>query len=164
MNIQEVMKKIRSNDNFEIKPPCGLPILKSGHVLPDDLKEFYQICGGIDCYIEDGGFPMQILAPNKFELANKLLLGEEYVDDISSSWYVIVDAEDGNYISIDCNANRIGKCYESFEYSHAIRGNCPVIALSFTELLDSIVNYKGDYFFWKDNLDFTSYGDAYDKE
>lgn len=164
MSIQELIKKIRCNDNFEIKPPCGLPILMYEHVLPDDLKEFYQICGGIDCYIEDGGFPMQILAPNRFKLANELLLGEKYVDDISSSWYVIIDVEDGNYISIDCNTERIGKCYESFEYSHAVRGNCPIVALSFSELLENIVNYKGDYFFWKGNSTFISHGDAYDKE
>lgn len=90
------------------------------------------------------------------------MLGNEYANDISSSWYVIADAEDGNYITIDCNQNRLGKCYESFEYSHAVAGSCPVVALSFTELLNNIFDYKGDYFFWKDNPNFISHGDAYD--
>lgn len=163
MNIKEILSELRNNNNFKIKPPCGYPKLKAGHVLPDDLKEFYDICGGIDCYTEDGGFPIEILSPNNFKQANVLLLGEEYDDDISSSWYVIVDAEDGNYITIDCNPNRIGKCYESFEYSHAIRGNCPIVALSFTELLNNVFKYKGDYFFWKDNPNFVSHGDAYEE-
>lgn len=162
MNIKEIVSELKNNSNFEVKPPCGCPKLKDGHVLPDDLKEFYGICGGINCYMEEGGFPIEILSPSDFKQANKFLLGNEYADDISSSWYVIADAEDGNYITIDCNQNRLGKCYESFEYSHAVAGSCPVVALSFTELLNNIFDYKGDYFFWKDNPDFTSHGDAYD--
>ncbi len=162
MNVKELIDNIRNNSNFKIKPACGYPKIKEGHILPDDVKEFYGICGGIECYINDGGFPINILSPNKFTQANKLLLGNEYEDDISSSWYVIVDAEDGNYISIDCNCRRLGKCYESFEYSHASVGNCPVIALSFTELLSNIFEYKDDYFFWKDNPNFIAHGDAYD--
>lgn len=162
MNIKDLFKTLGNLSNFEIKPPCGFPKLKEGHVLPDDLKEFYTMCGGINCYTEEGGFPIEILSPSNFTQANKLLLGEEYDDDISSSWYVIVDAEDGNYITIDCDPKRIGKCYESFEYRHAVVGNCPIIALSFTELLNNIITYKGDYFFWKDDLKFVSYGDAYE--
>lgn len=162
MNIGKIVEEIKKDANFEVMPACGYPKLKKGHVLPEDLKEFYSVCGGIKCYIKQGGFPMEIMSPDKLKQANMLLLGNEYADDISSSWYVIADAEDGNYITIDCERARLGKCYESFEYTHAVAGNCSVVALSFEELLNNIYQYKGDYFFWKDNPLFVSHGDAYD--
>ena len=162
MGIKEVIQKFQASNNFSVKEPCGYPILNNGHVLPSDMKEFYSLCGGIVCYTEEGGFPMEILSPSDVRQANLALLGNEYKEDISSAWYLIVDAEDRNYISIDCDISRNGKCYESFQYSHAAAGNCPIIALSFTELLNNIYNYKGDYFFWKDNPEFLGHGDAYD--
>jgi len=162
MNVKEMLYHLKNNSNFEVKEPCGYPKLKSGHILPDDMKEFYYMCGGIVCYTDSGGFPIEILSPSDVKLANLVLLGEDYEDDISSSWYLIADAEDGNYISIDCNSSRLGRCYESFEYSHAVAGNCPVIALSFTELLINVFEYTGDYFYWKDNPEFNGHGDAYD--
>ncbi|WP_058487105.1 SMI1/KNR4 family protein [Defluviitalea phaphyphila] len=162
MNIKEIIQEFKKHNNFEVKEPCGYPKIKNEHILPDDIKEFYSMCGGIMCYIEKGGFPIEILSPFNVKQANLVLLGKEYEEDISSSWYIIADAGDGNYISIDCNSSRLGRCYESFEYSHAVAGNCPIIALSFTELLNNIFNYRGDYFYWKDNPYFNAYGDAYD--
>jgi hypothetical protein len=119
------------------------------------------LCGGIYFYKEDGGFPINILNPTDVKPSNLALLGESYEEDISSLWYLIADALDGNYISIDFNPSRLGRCYESFEYSHAVAGNCPIVALSFEQLLNSLIEYKGDYFFWKDNDKFDSLGDAY---
>ena len=162
MNICELIREFRKNPNFEVKEPIGFPMLKKGHIIPKDMKEFYSICGGIICYVEEGGFPMEILSPVDIRHANSVLIGEECENDISYTWYLIADAEDGNYISIDCSESRLGRCYESFEYSHAVKGHCPVIAMSFTELLVRILNYKGDYFFWKDNPQFNVHGDAYD--
>lgn len=162
MDINKMILELKKSNNFQVKDPCGFPTLNNGHILPDDLREFYTICGGLICYIECGGFPVEILSPINVKQANPLLLGKAYEQDISSSWYLIADAEDGNYISIDCNSTRLGRCYESFEYSHAVAGKCPIVAFSFTELLNNIFSYKGGYFFWKDNPGFTVQGDAYD--
>ncbi len=161
MEIEHVLKEIRGNDNFQVKEPCGLPVISGNHEMPEDIKRFYSLCGGIECYVNYGGFPIKILEPTKVRLSNLVILGELYDDDLSSSWYTIVDAEDGNYVSIDFNSNRMGICYESFEYSHALKNNCPIIAKSFTELLLNIYKYSGDYFFWKEE-NAEDYGDAYD--
>lgn len=161
MNIKDIIEEISKNPNFEVKKPNGYPKIFEQHVLPNDVKEFYTYCGGISCYVEDGGFPIVILEPKNVKPANMFLLGEVYESDISSSWYIIADADDGNYISIDFNINRLGRCYESFEYSHAIDGNCPIVALSFSEMLINILNYKGEYFYWKDKEFFNEIGDAY---
>lgn len=161
MKIEEILIKIRNSDNFEVKEPCGFPKIIGNHKIPEDVKKFYSLCGGINCYVKYGAFPLTILEPSKIKLANLALIGEQVETDISSSWYLIVDAEDGNFISIDFDSKRSGWCYESFEYSHGIKGNCPIIAKSFTELLMHIFSYSGDYFFWKDE-NIKQYGDAYD--
>jgi hypothetical protein len=161
MNIERLINSISKNPNFEVRKPCGYPQVSSRYILPDDLKEFYRLCGGIYFYKEYGGFPINIFNPKEVRPSNLTLLGENYDEDISSSWYLIADALDGNYISIDFNPSRLGKCYESFEYSHAMVDNCPIVALSFEQLLNSLLEYKGDYFFWKDNDKFVSLGDAY---
>lgn len=161
MEIKKIVSKMESSNNFKVNKPCGLPNILEKHLLPDDVKTFYNLCGGVECYIESGGFPLVILPPKEIKLSNIVLLGNDHKDDISSSWYLIVDAYDGNYLSIDFDRKRVGKCYESFEYSHAVKDNCPIIARSFTELLINIFDYCGDYFFWKDNEKFSCYGDAY---
>lgn len=160
MEIEQILAEMKRNSNFEVKEPSGLPIISGNHEMPEDIKKFYSLCGGIECYIDDGGFPLEILEPTKVMLSNLVLLGQEYEEDISSSWYTIVNAEDGNYISIDFGSKRSGWCYESFEYSHAVKDNCPIIAKSFTELLLNIFRYTGDYFFWREE-GAEDYGDAY---
>ena len=162
MSIKELLKSIENNSNFIVKEPCGLPQIENNHTIPKDVKEFYFLCGGIECYIKEGGFPLSILSPDNIISTNVLLFKTNYPNDISFSWYTIADAYDGNYISIDFDIKRLGRCYESFEYSHASKGYCPIIALSFTELLINIITYTGDYFYWKDNIKFKSHGDGYD--
>ena len=36
----------------------------------------------------------------------------------------------------------------------------PIVALSFTQFLQNLLDYKGDYFFWKD-INHSDLGDAY---
>jgi len=161
MKLKEIIHQLKISSNFIVNEPCGYPEIKDGYVLPDDIREFYSICGGIMCYTQYGGFPIEILKPSNVKLSNIALLGKHYEEDISSSWHLIADALDGNFISVDFEPTRLGRCYESFAYSHAVANNCPMIALSFTELLYSIYKYTGDYFFWLDNPRFIGYGDAY---
>jgi len=161
MELKEIIHHLKISTNFTVNEPCGYPEIVNGHSLPDDLGEFYSICGGLICYTQHGGFPIEILQPSDVKISNVVLLRNRYEEDISSSWYLIADAKDGNFISIDFEPARLGRCYESFEYSHAVANNCPVIAISFTELINNIYKYTGDYFYWKDNPEFTGYGDAY---
>ncbi len=160
MDIERLIIQMSKDSNYEVKKPNGQPSILDGHVLPDDLQEFYRLCGGVSCYIASGGFPINVLAPAEVKPANLELIGESCPNDISSSWYLIADALDGNYISIDFAPERLGRCYESFEYSHAVAGNCPIVALSFTQFLQNLFDYKGDYFFWKD-INHSDLGDAY---
>jgi hypothetical protein len=67
----------------------------------------------------------------------------------------------GDYLTIDLNQERLGRCYDSFYDRHGIVGSYPTIAKSFTELLEQLFNNKGELLYWL-NKDFPSLGDAYD--
>ena len=161
MELNVIIEKMKENENFIVREPKGKPQIKGKHILPEDVVAFYEMCGGIECYVKGEAYPIRILAPEEVVQANPVLVGEECEEDISSSWYLIADAEDGNYISIDFDKERNGRCYESFFDTHALRDNCPVVARSFTEFLKHLLEYKGDYFYWLENDAFEGYGDAY---
>ncbi|WP_394903571.1 SMI1/KNR4 family protein [Clostridium butyricum] len=161
MNINDVVNKIKKDTNCIVSKEEGLPKLQNNHILPDDLTKFYQLCGGISLF-KGSEYEMNILPPGKFLLANPIIVGELCEDDISSEWYTICEDSDGNFITIDLNKNRIGKCYDSFWDRHGVVGECSIIANSFLELLDKLYKNKGTSLFWLDD-DFKYIGDAYDE-
>lgn len=161
MDIEAILHEMEQSGSFVVKEAIGQPQILKKHSLPSDVEKFYKLCGGVECYVEGEAFPITILSPEEVVQANPFLLGEEFEDDISSSWYLIAYAEDGNYISIDFSEERNGRCYESFVETHALKDNCPIIGRSFTEFLSHILKYEGDFFYWQNNDDFEGYGDAY---
>lgn len=174
LNIDEVIKQLRGNKRFKLKEPSGIPKVRDRHRLPEDVERFYTLCGGMECfwdypeeYTSDDAEPMpiRILSPEEVVHANLSKFGEEYEDDISSDWYLIADAYNGDYLSVDCGQKRNGWCYQSFWETYAHKGNSPIIAKSLTELLVHLLEYQGDYFYWLDEDGavgtFAGYGDAY---
>lgn len=51
-------------------------------------------------------------------------------------------------VTIDCSADRLGRCYDSFWDSHGVAGSCSIVALSFTDLLQRLLDNNGDYWYW----------------
>lgn len=161
MEIQLLIDKIKKLPNCLVHPPAGFPDVEKEHTLPSDLNEFYNICGGIDFYI-DCDYAIKIVSPQEFVLANPVIIGERAEYDISSNWYIIGDDINGDYITIDLDKSRLGLCYISFWDTHGVAGSCPIIATSFTELLEQLMLNKGQYWYWLHD-DFISLGDAYDE-
>lgn len=64
-------------------------------------------------------------------------------------------------MSIDCAAGRLGRCYDSSWDRHGVVGECTVVALSFTELLQRLLNAQGTRWYWLTS-EAPAYGDAYD--
>jgi antitoxin YokJ len=59
-------------DECEVDDPAGDPVLQSGHALPEDLAEFYRLCGGL--YLFAGRYyPVTISTPKEFVLANPVI-------------------------------------------------------------------------------------------
>ena len=80
--------------------------------------------------------------------------------DISDLWFSIADDGNGDYLSIDLAPGRLGICYDSFHETHGVAGSTPVIARSFTELLTSLLQSRGNRPYWLED-GFVSLGDAY---
>src|SRR2546422_2738610 len=144
MHIQQLIAKIRNTPDCTINAPMGLPIVNEPHVLPDDLCSFYEACGGLSLF-EKSEYPVFIVSPKEVVLANPIIVGELCEDDISSSWYIIAKDGNGEYLTIDLSKERLGRCYDSFFDRHGVPGSCPIIALSFTDLLARLYENKGQY-------------------
>ncbi|MEI5906963.1 SMI1/KNR4 family protein [Bacillus spongiae] len=160
MRIQELVQELKSLPNCIVHPPGGTPKLEEIHVLPNDITEFYNICGGIDLFITSE-YSISISSPNKFELANPIIIGERGEYDISCEWYIIGSDKNNDYITVDLNSERFGRCYDSFWDRHGVVGDCSIIATSFTQLLELLLKNRGQNFYWLEK-NFTSLGDAYD--
>ncbi|MCE7989945.1 MAG: SMI1/KNR4 family protein [Caldilinea sp. CFX5] len=160
MNMFDLLQLIPKDPSCEIYPAAGSPVIEQEHFLPEDLQEFYRLCGGALLYAKSE-YPYRILSPAEFVLANPVLIGERAEYDITGAWYLVTVDPDNQYLTIDCSKERLGKCYDSFIDRHGIVGNCPVIANSFHDLLVGLINNRGGYPYWLRN-DFASLGDAYD--
>lgn len=160
-NINQLIKKVKSLPNCRVHEPRDLPIIDiNKHILPDDLKEFYSLCGGLTLF-ENEEYQIHIVTPEEFVLANPVIVGELCEEDISSDWYIICNDGKNDYLTIDLSKERLGRCYDSFFDRHGLVGESQIIATSFTDLLENLIKNKGQYWYWLKS-DFESLGDAYD--
>ncbi len=170
MSLENLLHRIQVTPDWRIDVPVGQPGIGEHHRLPDDLRNFYQLCGGLSL-AENTAYSVTIVPPTKCLLANPVILGEDVAelvqrtegDDISWSWYIIADLGNRDYLTIDLSQERLGRCYDSFHETHGLIGNTPIIALSFTELVLSLFENRGQYWYWL-QPDFASLGDAYDED
>ncbi|KRE64166.1 SMI1/KNR4 family protein [Paenibacillus sp. Soil750] len=158
-DIEALLNQIKGLPNCRVTPMNGLPQTNQ-HSLPSDLKRFYEICGGVILF-ENKDYSCKIVRTEEFVFSNPVIVGEQVDEDISSHWYIIGHDGNGDYISIDLHPDRLGKCYDSYWDRHAVSGNCPVIAKSFTDLLNKLVQNNGERWYWLKE-DFKTLGDAYD--
>ena len=163
MNIDELIDYIKNQDGNIDREQEGIPIVNRNHIVPEDLRRFYSLCGGLTLG-SDSDFPAEVLPPQQVVRANPILFGELYgtgpIDSISENWYLIARYENDDYITIDFSDVRLGWCYNSFFGYHANPGYCKILAHSFTELLSLLAQNPGgvelpdaDYL--------PDYGDAY---
>jgi antitoxin YokJ len=169
MDLALILKTIRATPDCNVRPPRGLPRVAPEHVLPGDLQEFYQLCGGVTLFGR-ADYPISIVPPEEMVLANAVILRgvsepqlAATADDISWSWY-IVGVEEGHssmYITIDLSPERLGRCYDSYWEIHP--GNSTIIATSFTHLLEQLLSNRGERWYWV-RPGFHSLGSPYDRE
>jgi hypothetical protein len=158
--IEQLIARIRATPRCVIYDPTVLPDV-SPYALPPDVEEFYRQCGG--CRLFDGSdYAFSVAAPTAFRAANPVIVGEVVEDDISAAWYIVGQGGSEEYVTIDLHPARLGRCYDSFWDRHAVAGNSPIIAMSFTELLTRILENAGGYWYWLKE-DFEAFGDAYDR-
>ncbi|AMM02987.1 MULTISPECIES: SMI1/KNR4 family protein [Pseudomonas] len=158
--IKHILEKFSNDPRIDVFPPDSpLPTLPNFLSYPPDLAEFYKLCGGAQLFSpKNDSISFTILPPQQIKQSNTEIVGTPCDDDISSSWYLICKTDNNDYISIDLSIERSGRCYDSNFEIHGVAGSCPIIALSFKELLVSIYTSDGDDIFWRNR----NYGDAYD--
>lgn len=160
MDMREIIARIQAIPDCHVFAPMGMPVIHDGHLFPDDLRSFYTLCGGVRLF-ESRDYVVTIVSPIHFVLANPVIVGEVGEDDISSTWYIVADDGNGDYLTIDLSREHLGRCYDSFFDRHGVAGSCPIIAPSFTDLLTRLFENEGQYWYWL-RSDFVSPGDAYD--
>lgn len=158
--LQRLLDSIAHATGCRVLPPRGQPVLRQQDRLPSDLAEFYRHCGGVSLS-EDTIYPMRIVGPDELIRSNPEIAQAEDPQDISDTWYIVARGDCGETVSIDCSSDRLGRCYDSFWDIHAMAGSCPIVALSFTELLQRMFDGRGADPYWVGD-DAPSYGDAYD--
>jgi len=134
LSLYELINLIRTTSSCNVLPPAGLPRIDEKHTLPEDVHTFYELCGGVSLF-EESLWPVVIVPPQEIVAANPVLIGEPALYDISSNWYIIAHDANGEFLTIDCSREHLGRCYDSFFDRHGIPGSCAIIATSFTDLL-----------------------------
>ena len=161
LSIKDVIDVIKKDPECVISAPSGLPMIDDVLQLPDDVRYFYENCGGIVLH-PDSNYSFAIVGPKEFVRANPVIVGEVCSEDISSMWYIVCRDRNNNFLTIDLSKKRNGKCYDSFWDRHGIVGECAVIANNFTELVYQLYRHRGECLFWLEEQ-FTYLGDAYDE-
>jgi hypothetical protein len=164
MTIAELVEDVRATPDCEVYLPAGLPGVEPD-VIPDEVRTLYQLCGGMHLF-QASGLSIVVVPPDRFVRADPVILAGVDPDELASgvnmpswSWYIIAESEDATqYVTIDLNPQRRGRCYDSFWDRHP--GNSTIIAMSLSEFLLRLLNGRGESWYWATS-DFISYGDAY---
>jgi antitoxin YokJ len=160
VTVDELIERAFRSSRCVVHPPAGAPSVPAGLRVPDDLGAFYEQCGGAHLFL-DGDYGMLLLPPAEVLESNVVIVGQQYPDDLSSSWFAVARSVDREYLSIDLSVERNGRIYDSFYEIHAVVGSSTVIANSFTELFTMLMDADGDRWPWLVE-GFVSLGDAYD--
>lgn len=156
---RRLLDQVGRTRDCKIVAPSGQPLLRDGERLPEDLAEFFRLAGGA-AFFEHSDYAIRVVAPEEFVRANPAIVGVDCPDDISDAWYIVARGGPEEVITIDCSADRTGRCYDSFWDSHGVAGSCRIVALSFTDLLQRLLSNDGAYWYWLGDRG-PAYGDAY---
>ena len=166
VRLQNLLNEIENNGDCKLYKTKTKVALTDNLIYPADLKFFLENYNGLEFFL-DKPYGIKIVGISRFVNANKEfypeddVIWEELEGDISNEWYVVAENfETSQYITIDMNVDRLGICYDSFYEIHADPDFSPIIAKSFTDLLENLYESKGMSLYWNDS-NFESLGSAY---
>ena len=161
MALTALLDRIAHDPDCAVLPAAGQPNIDSAHVVPEDVRAFYDVCGGVT--IGRGSeYEVRLVGPDECVLANNVILGdtllrdlanrvpEELQRDASWDWYLIADLWNGDYLVIDAGQARNGACYDAHweTYMDTYHDRMPAIASALTSLLERLYANKGRYWYW----------------
>lgn len=156
--MRKIIKKISETPGCVLWPSSGLPKVSESHVIPDDVKAFYDLCGGAILF-EGEDYSWRILPPEEFRLAINDF--DEIDTDKLDGFYFFADDFNGDYLAINFGHKNNGLVVDGFHETFGNEGDTPVIALSFGEIINRLLENRGGYPFWL-NDKATIYRDWYE--
>jgi antitoxin YokJ len=157
VSIKPLLQELWRRRDCTLSPSFGVPFTELP--LPEDLEEYFRLCGGAELF-QGTPTPLRLGGPMELVPADPLIHGRP-VDSITARWYVIGRRSDEAFMTIDLDPARLGRVYDSSWDHHGIEGNCPIIARSFTELIETIVARQSGLPWWGEPS-WPSLGDAFD--
>lgn len=149
MSLKPLIQELYRRRDCTVAQAFGLPRLEEGHTLPEELAELYRLCGGIELFA-GSSHPIRIVGPMDFVPADPVILGRPALRSPTSTWYVLARRADDAFITIDVAPDRAGRCYDSAWDRHGVSGNCPIVARSLAELLQTVVARGSGEPWWLD--------------
>jgi hypothetical protein len=61
MLVEELLLQIRTTPDCRVDAPSGYPVIKPEHRLPEDVRAFFHLCGGLTL-AEHSSYPVRIVA------------------------------------------------------------------------------------------------------
>jgi antitoxin YokJ len=168
----ELLDHLARDPNRIVLPAGEQPNVGPAHVVPEDVRAFYDSCGGL-VIARGSPYEARIVGPDECVLANDVILGDNILGDLATvvreqlsgnaswDWYIIAEVENGNYLAIDFGRTHNGRCYDAFWETYASPGQMPAVAPSFTSLIEHLYENKGQHWYWL-QPGFQLVGDAYD--
>lgn len=152
MTVDEFLQFAERARGWQVLERGGLPPLAAA---PHDLARFLERCGGVVTHAD-------VAIGARVVPAQEAILGGRDDDDRSAHWVVIAEDDDSSTALravIDLHPRRHGRVYDGFWDRFGVAGSMPVIALSFTDLLERLAESSGEPYWTGDDL---RLGDAYD--
>jgi antitoxin YokJ len=150
-SIQDLVTAIKLDSSCEVPPSQGLPKIDSRFVLPDDVKVFYEQCGGMWLF-GNSEYPTTILEPIRFLPANGVCLSELSKEEIENSlgaehfswgWHIVAEFGGGDELAaINLGiGNEFGYCYDCFWETYPNKDR--LFAKSFSDFLERLFAARG---------------------
>ena len=157
-SVAEIIHEATQTDGCTVCSPNGQPTIPVHLTVPDDLRVFYEHCGGLDMF-PGTEQERRFVSPNEVVRADPFILDMAYTDRPSAydgtpseTLYLIAVAGVGpEFITIDFDPQRNGLCFDSYSGDHGSESS-KVIALSFTELLNKLFYWKQPGLFWENEF------------
>ncbi|MFL5346559.1 MAG: SMI1/KNR4 family protein [Hyalangium sp.] len=123
-----------------------------GWRLDPELRAFYQHCNGADLFERRPETSYWILPLSKVIRARVAILGEDTDASGPSSWYVVCNVQDGNYVMVDVSTQNNGRypLLDGWHEGFPKPQHCKQLAGSFSEFLEQALHRGGSLYWLKD--------------
>jgi len=167
--LTEVLEKVRSR-HLPLPPPSPeeLSRLASGGA-PSDLLRFYEQMNGAGLHrdtkhggqrlVSDAWWHWVVLPISEMETVQErgYLQPDSPFYNRSAHWRCLVDVQDGDYLAISLEPGHVGEIIDCFHETVGKPGESSIIALSFTELMEQLVESKEAFWLQKGHREYGVY-------